>query len=239
MGDWKWDKKERQRQKKQQAIVAKLRSQNAVVAASAIEAHLSASEKAAAQSAINNPDATLLDEFKNLAKKILEQQAAANQPYTYYFNTPTWPTVTWSVEDKPKPDPLPLPEETVVAAVEGFRCWIAPMFADELRSMNNRTVWPKYRRLESECSSDQCIGIDCGCGIYAFKALDRAMQDFSHKSRYSNRVFGCVSLWGRVLECETGYRAQFAYPKSIVDTGTLARKIAAVYGVPLTMSKLI
>jgi hypothetical protein len=93
--------------------------------------------------------------------------------------------------------------------------------------------WPAYKRMEANCPNGACTGVNCGCGIYAFKQLKSARADYTETSRYPNRVFGSVWLWGRMLEHSKGYRAQFAYPKNFIDTGTLARKMAEVYGVTL------
>jgi hypothetical protein len=233
MRDWKWDKKERQRQDRQQSIVQKLRAKNAVASASAIEQHLTESERAGAQALLSNSDAQLLNEFRNLADELLQDTMARMLPPPIVFPvlSPLRMFGMWEDEMTPPPQPPPLPEETVVAAIEGYRCWCVPMFRDELRSMNG-AAWPTYRRMESDCPNGACSGVNCGCGLHAFKKMELAKGEFEEKnSRYTNRVFGSVWLWGRVLECEKGYRAQFAYPKSFTDTGTLARKMAVVYGV--------
>lgn len=52
----------------------------------------------------------------------------------------------------------------------------------------------------------------CTCGIYGSNNLDKLhMSDFW---RYGS-VFGEVKLWGSVIEHEAGYRAEFAYPKTL------------------------
>lgn len=46
---------------------------------------------------------------------------------------------------------------------------------------------------------------------------------------------GKVALWGRTIECEHGYRAEFAYPERVVTVTTdsaVAPIIARAYGVP-------
>jgi hypothetical protein len=245
MGDWKWDKKERAKQQKQQSIVEKLRAENAVVSASAIEQKMSRSERAGAAGVLTNPDVLLLDQFRNLAQELITESLSMALAPPAMFGPPLtrWPSVppgamipmssfgAMFFEEPPVPKPKPLPEETVVAAIQAYRCWVVPMFKDELRSMNSGVPWPAYKRMEADCPNGACTGVKCGCGLYAFKTLDFARRDYAEETRYSNRVFGSVWLWGRVLECTKGYRAQFAYPKYFVDTGTLARKMAHVYGV--------
>jgi hypothetical protein len=55
----------------------------------------------------------------------------------------------------------------------------------------------------------------CTCGIYAtataWQVLDYAKR-FRLRSDTVHRVVGRVSLWGRVVECEGGWRASRAYP---------------------------
>lgn len=53
--------------------------------------------------------------------------------------------------------------------------------------------------------------MDCTCGVYAAKALDRLSS-----IRFWNRgIRGEAWLWGAVVEHERGWRAQFAYPKTL------------------------
>ncbi len=66
----------------------------------------------------------------------------------------------------------------------------------------------------------------CTCGIYARKAPPT-----------NATCWGEVYLWGKVIECESGYRAEFAYPKSLTVVGTaeLAKALAIAYGVEVTL----
>jgi len=52
--------------------------------------------------------------------------------------------------------------------------------------------------------------MDCTCGIYATKNLDKLRQAGYER----HGIYGEVYLWGSLVECEFGWRAQFAYPKS-------------------------
>ena len=58
----------------------------------------------------------------------------------------------------------------------------------------------------------------------------------------ARRVWGAIVAWGLVVECETGFRAQFARPIGLLDAYNpldfarplkRARDAAAAYGVPL------
>jgi hypothetical protein len=83
----------------------------------------------------------------------------------------------------------------------------------------------------------------CVCGIYATLTLENAdteLENWRRADPYYGNVetpayaVGEVSLWGRVIEHAVGYRAQFAYPKSLAVVGddALAEKVSTLYGVP-------
>jgi hypothetical protein len=95
----------------------------------------------------------------------------------------------------------------------------------------------------------------CGCGIYALKAPEAALECAQMARRDLAKLFpdlklppgpmcltdlkrppglawGAVKIWGRIIEHESGYRAEFAYPSSLhCDDAELARRVAALYGV--------
>ena len=54
----------------------------------------------------------------------------------------------------------------------------------------------------------------CTCGVYAAKNLEHLRQ-FGYEGR---GIHGEVYLWGTVVEHKLGWRAQFAYPKSLFLT---------------------
>lgn len=146
-----------------------------------------------------------------------------------------------------------LPEQMVVAAISGWRRWSVEMFGEILLS-NNGTKWEPCKRLMAECKrqeraaymrayansnplmppmpeEDTCKGVRCGCGIYAYKHRITAETQENAPSE-TTHIFGEVWLWGRIVEHEGGYRAQFAYPKAFVRTG-IAERMAHVYGAKL------
>jgi hypothetical protein len=132
---------------------------------------------------------------------------------------------------------LPLPEDTIVGVLTGYRAWRVPMFENVLTSMSMSTKWLPCKRMEAVCAGDVCGGIECSCGVYAYKdapTFRNANDDWLlARHRLLTIIWGEVYLWGRVLECEQGYRAQYAYPKNFMDTGTFAKQMAAIYRVPL------
>ena len=52
---------------------------------------------------------------------------------------------------------------------------------------------------------------DCSCGVYAAKNIDH-LRRFGYEEC---GILGEVYLWGTVVEHKLGWRAQFAYPKSL------------------------
>ena len=48
-------------------------------------------------------------------------------------------------------------------------------------------------------------------------------------------VVGTVEIWGRVIECENGFRSEFAYPKELwlLSEDDDLSKLSWTYGVPV------
>jgi hypothetical protein len=115
--------------------------------------------------------------------------------------------------------------------------------------------WLPYRKLEAQhidaglavrgSDSMVCKGSPCDghvpymvpkCGVYGFKSLDELRKQSSGAlfwATHGPTIVGAVHLWGRIIEHEHGYRAQFAYPaRFIYGHDCDAAAIAALYGVP-------
>jgi hypothetical protein len=95
----------------------------------------------------------------------------------------------------------------------------------------------------ARCNGTPCDGhvplVAPGCGLYGYKssAALRAGQRRDYQQYPSMEkpplVVGTVHLWGRMVEHEHGYRAQFAYPATFVYGHKCdARAFATTYGVP-------
>lgn len=109
-----------------------------------------------------------------------------------------------------------------------------------LMSRNGTPWWPR-QKLRATCGGKLFSEHDapkegCQCGIYAYAAPNNP----NLKDR--NVVWGEIAMWGDVLICETGYRAEFAYPLSLFvrDVGTkvvkfLRDSLEESYGVPVFM----
>lgn len=88
-------------------------------------------------------------------------------------------------------------------------------------------LWPYKEKFQAECF---CCGnslhtanlpeSDSLCGIYAYKSSRFALADIqlvtSYYGYYVGTVLGKVKLWGKIQQHQFGYRAQFAYPSSLL-----------------------
>lgn len=150
------------------------------------------------------------------------------------------------------------------APLIGWRSWAA--VEDDhgiaLRSVVFATRWPPRERLEAVCAHRarsrllaRLLRIDpheapdegCECGIYAACTPDLALRYLDRHALLGwarSPLIGRVALWGRVIECERGWRSTFAYPTQLFllraglsrRQGRDARALAgqlAVYGVPV------
>jgi preprotein translocase subunit YajC len=111
-----------------------------------------------------------------------------------------------------------------ISPVVGHRVW--QWDAAGLRSLNGEKWFP-HQTLSAVCRADACGSIagvskathnpaelpyfSCTCGVYAAKTMEHLRQCGYKKFG----VHGEVYLWGKVVEHERGWRAQFAYPKAL------------------------
>jgi hypothetical protein len=112
-----------------------------------------------------------------------------------------------------------------ISPVIGYRAW--RWKATGLQSLNG-SPWLPGRPMVAGCGpragtiasraesahgagADELPHADCTCGVYAAKNLEHLRQ-----IGYTRRgIRGEVYLWGTVVEHRLGWRAQFAYPKSL------------------------
>ena len=105
-------------------------------------------------------------------------------------------------------------------------------------------AWLPGRAIAAECIlnyNHECPADDCSCGVYAAKIYEH-LAKIGHQ-RMGPFLHGEVCLWGRVVEHEFGYRAQFAYPQTFVlpsniDLGSRLSCLESliVYGVDVLTS---
>lgn len=105
-------------------------------------------------------------------------------------------------------------------------------------------AWPRLKAMEAECvrTTFGCVSsagvpqhdapcADHQCGIYALNK-----DDVERWACNNRRATGQVRLWGRIVVCEDGYRAQYAYPCTIrvFDADEdVAFGLSEAYGVPV------
>jgi hypothetical protein len=129
------------------------------------------------------------------------------------------------------------------------------MYPHFLANLGNDTIYVPREKIEARCgledhSEQQAPHLPCTCGIYAYKEKPRVLGEI--RKTYGRPlppvlhhrvppvpglrlVYGEINLWGKVIEHEDGYRAQFGYPKRLWCTPAiepLAGWIGYVYGVP-------
>lgn len=137
----------------------------------------------------------------------------------------------------------------------GWRLWHVRLHGGDYRLESftrHHVSWPAGRRLEATCPAHGDAAPFSGheCGIYAFKSRELAEEllrryvgvrqcygrgpEFPPPPRGRPIALGSVSLWGRVMERERGYRAQYAYPYELFLMNadeTIARRIRGRYAV--------
>jgi hypothetical protein len=95
-----------------------------------------------------------------------------------------------------------------------------------LRSLNG-VAWVPGERMESVCPSPglgrvlnhgEAPESRCHCGVYAFHSIDQLMP-MLHEPFFTGPVLGPVlgevSLWGKIVVHQDGYRARYAYPRRL------------------------
>lgn len=101
--------------------------------------------------------------------------------------------------------------------------------------------WRPGQRMEAECRHGihDAPWPSCQCGLWAVRDRETAEQQQTWGATPSVSGWTCVgkvAMWGRVLEFERGYRAQYAYPQELifyVDDGTVAKEVGRLYGIPV------
>lgn len=158
----------------------------------------------------------------------------------------------------------------VVGPLQGYRCWRVEWHGDEpvLRSLYYSTPWPARGPLRAACenrpgplvawmrrflshatATHPAPTWGCRCGIYGLTRLDgeehleMSPQVCQHGLfGRSIQVFGVVLLWGRLIQHEHGYRAEYARPVRLLtvpafvrgrETQSLLEAVADRYAVDL------
>lgn len=94
-------------------------------------------------------------------------------------------------------------------------------------------VWEPGEQVVAHCGRHKAPRQGCTCGLYSTKSLRKLIENGYH----DHGAFGQVSLWGRIIDYDDGYRSEFAYPKVIYLSYLNMRHVEAlsVYGVPVML----
>jgi hypothetical protein len=155
-----------------------------------------------------------------------------------------------------------------IEPVVGWRCWRVLDDRDGfvLASANHPTRWPPGLALEAGCQEGDHAppASGCGCGVYAARAPELVLRYFSPAVTRAATIItpailgydtvlavGLVSMWGKVVEADLGWRGRYAYPRELLvpaavkhyrrgpgtrfdvfDSTDLASALGELYGVP-------
>jgi hypothetical protein len=145
--------------------------------------------------------------------------------------------------------------ETSIEPVLGWRLWHVRLHNDEHRLESftmHHVSWPAGR---CAVHGESAPAHEHECGIYAFKMRVHAEELLRRytgvRHRYGREyrelppvrqgrpiALGSVSLWGRILARERGYRAQYAYPYELFVIGgdeRIARELRDRYAVDVSL----
>jgi hypothetical protein len=108
-------------------------------------------------------------------------------------------------------------------------------------------VWAPRRPLRARCGVPAVLSLfrrpheapdpGCRCGIYAARSLDAF--DRPRPAWPPPPVLGTVSLWGRVIEHERGWRAAFAYPARLRLVCSMCAWFEPGPGAPVTVHRFL
>lgn len=130
----------------------------------------------------------------------------------------------------------------------GWRAW--KVEGGRLYSTVWGSLWPERARLEATCGlggrsspgglrgMHDAPSLRCQCGIYALKAREDALYLADQIIAPDVAAIGRVSLWGRVVETQRGYRGQYGYVYDVELLGgneADAREIRARYAVDVSV----
>jgi hypothetical protein len=109
----------------------------------------------------------------------------------------------------------------------------------ELEALGSSSRWEPRRALRANCRIGEdhaAPQMDCNCGYWSFRTKELLIQAME---RYATSVcvIGQVEIWGRVIECENGFRSEYAYPKELWLLEDGLESLSWKYGVPVRRLK--
>jgi hypothetical protein len=144
----------------------------------------------------------------------------------------------------------------VTGPTTGYRIWRLLPFQDlegppsvrlcSAGTMGVPKFWPVREPVVAVCSKFKTTHAapwpTHECGVWALPSLEAAekrIEGFATSDNFRDSLgwaVGEVALWGRVIEHENGFRAQYAYPVALTVTSRrehTARVVALAYGIPV------
>jgi hypothetical protein len=108
-----------------------------------------------------------------------------------------------------------------IEPVAGWRIWRVVERSGRflLASLYVNVAWPSRAPLEAKCHQFLFHGphrapfAECTCGIYSTPLSGVPVSPLGR--RFFPTVIGTLALWGDVVECERGWRAQLGYPQRL------------------------
>lgn len=143
----------------------------------------------------------------------------------------------------------PMPD--YVEVITGWRAWAVQNTGEghRLKSLGQNDIWEPLQQKNATCLArpsfasplffvDDLKGsfhaapeYNCSCGIWAFKDLDTLVAALA---AYDDiKVLGQVSLWGKVVETENGWRAEHGYPSELYLLQPGLEDLSWIYNVPV------
>jgi len=124
-----------------------------------------------------------------------------------------------------------------IEPIVGWRYWRAG--EGWLCSLSKFKTWPAGGPLRARCSlamdHGPVPGEQCGCGIYAALDLD-TLKQLVQPDLESPLVVGEVSLWGKVIPAELGFRAELAYPRRLWVVNESVATLGGLPDAPLALA---
>lgn len=119
------------------------------------------------------------------------------------------------VDPLPAPPLSPSPDYT--HTITAWRGWIVDDDGN-LGALGTTFEWEPRRAARARCKvasgSHYAPNLSCSCGFWSFKSRELLTEALSTYATDVD-VIGEVEIWGRVIECENGWRSEFAYPKEL------------------------
>jgi len=121
------------------------------------------------------------------------------------------------------------------ATIVGWRGWT--LKDGKLSALGMTGIWEPRKVNVAQCTAGGGMGgmheapfMRCNCGFWAFRTLEILEEALKG---YTPIVIGTVDLWGRLIECKNGWRAQFAYPRELWLLKSDLEHLSWTYGVPV------